>query len=754
MDIATSSLDRIIADRYQLVELLGEGGSGSTYRAMRLADGATVAIKILSLRHLNDWKQLELFEREANVLAQISHPQIPKYLEYFHVDTPDNRAFYIVQQLAPGKPLTAWVQAGWRGTEAQVRDIANQLLAILQYLHQQSPPLIHRDLKPHNIIRNDDGRIFLVDFGAVQNVYHNTLLKGCTVAGTFGYMAPEQFRGAAVPASDLYGLGATILYLLTHRSPADLPQERLKLSFRSHVNISAHFADWLELMLEPDTATRFSSADVALHAFQRQHRFRIQKGIGVGFPWKGVAVTAIILSICTPLVDRYRHTFITRLGLPAYDICNAIDSRGIESLHEYLDRGVSVNANVVVRERDGELAEKVDTGSLLHCAIQHERVEIVEYLLKHGADPHALNSDGLAPLHHAIKFNYATEHQDPQIVRQIVHLLLKYKADVNISSSLGRSPLMFAVETVNLQIFTDLLQHGAKIDVIDNQKSSLWHILSGNANFQRGDDYDIKLHAIADLLMAAKLDPNRRNDKGNTPLHEALENYNQVTISLLLDYRVKTDVKNAVGQTPLITAIEHQNFDIAKLLVLKGAGIDVPDSSGKTPLMVAIDRSGFEDSSSHFTHQNFTDRSGRSIDKNQPSPKIINLLIDPSSEGIKQSGANLKLTDRQGNTALHFLGNLGEVHSVTNGCLQNRSLAIYTLKLMMQHQVDTQIVNQNGDTALHVVASQDFFPLTEQMIHYGWNPHQKNRLGRDTWGLIKLATPRGLRCQNLGNKKW
>jgi serine/threonine protein kinase len=238
MDINNLSIDPIIADRYQLVELLGEGGSGSTYRAIRLADRATVAIKILSLRHLNDWKQLELFEREAKVLAQISHPQIPKYLEYFHVDTPDNRAFYIVQQLAPGRSLTDWVQSGWRGTESEVRDLASQLLEILQYLHHQSPPLIHRDLKPHNIIRNNDGRAFLVDFGAVQDVYHNTLLKGCTVAGTFGYMAPEQFRGAAVPAIDLYGLGATILYLLTHRSPADLPQERLKLSFRDRVNIS------------------------------------------------------------------------------------------------------------------------------------------------------------------------------------------------------------------------------------------------------------------------------------------------------------------------------------------------------------------------------------------------------------------------------------------------------------------------------------------------------------------------------------
>lgn len=101
-----------------------------------------------------------------------------------------------------------------------------------------------------------------MDFGSVQNVYHSTLLKGSTVVGTYGYMAPEQFRGAAVPASDLYGLGATVLYLLTHRSPAELPQERLKLSFRNHVNISRHFADWLEIMLESDVIDRFPSANV------------------------------------------------------------------------------------------------------------------------------------------------------------------------------------------------------------------------------------------------------------------------------------------------------------------------------------------------------------------------------------------------------------------------------------------------------------------------------------------------------------
>jgi hypothetical protein len=404
MEIANSS-GKIIADRYQLVELLGEGGSGSTYSAIQIEDGATVAIKILSLRHLNDWKQLELFDREAKVLSQLNHPQIPKYLEYFHIDTPDNRAFYIVQQLAPGKSLTAWVQSGWRGTEAEVRDIASQLLEILQYLHQQTPPLIHRDLKPHNIIRNDDGRVFLVDFGAVQDVYNNTLLKGSTVAGTYGYMAPEQFRGLAVPASDLYGLGATILYLLTHRSPADLPQERLKLSFRDRVNVSASFADWLETMLEPDTSERFPSADAALDALQKQHRFRIQRGNKIGFPWKGAAVTAIILTITAPLIYQYRYAFLRVVDLPSHDLCKVIQRSDLKSLQDHLSHGVSIDAKVVFFEEwNDDLYYTKLTGSLLHCAVYYNQARTVKYLLENGANPNVLSN---------LEFRFGTESSTP-----------------------------------------------------------------------------------------------------------------------------------------------------------------------------------------------------------------------------------------------------------------------------------------------------------------------------------------------------
>jgi serine/threonine protein kinase len=545
------AIDSIIDDRYQLVELLGEGGSGSTYRAMRLSDGATVAVKILSLRHLNDWKQLELFEREAKVLAQISHPQIPEYLEYFHIDTPDNRAFYIVQQLAPGRPLTDWVQSGWHATEAEVRDIASQLLEILQYLHHQSPPLIHRDLKPHNIIRNDDGRVFLVDFGAVQDVYHNTLLKGCTVAGTFGYMAPEQFRGAAVPASDLYGLGATILYLLTHRSPADLPQERLKLSFRAHVNISNHFADWLELMLEPDTADRFASADIALSALQKQSRFHTQNGKKVGFPWRGVAVTAVMAAMLVPLVHEYRYAFITKLGSPLYEVCQTIERKDRKSLRRHLDRGLDINANVAIKY-DGEYGNSIESGSLLHCAIEHGQIEIIKDLLDRGADINSLNSDGLSPIYHAVDSCCQTDDMKT-IGMRVVSLFLDKKADINIKGQDGRTLIRLAVEKLDSGLFAKLVKHGANPYILSKEKRiSLWHsLVIAMAYYGSSNVNDTEAQAIAKQLSALKLDVNKTDIDGDTPLHIAMQNDNQKAIDLLLKYGARDEIRNHQGQSPL-----------------------------------------------------------------------------------------------------------------------------------------------------------------------------------------------------------
>lgn len=266
----------IVGDRYRILEVLGQGGIGTTYKAEDLPTQQQVALKALSLRRITDWKVLELFEREARVLSYLQHPAIPRYLNYFQVDTPENRWFYLVQELAEGRSLATWVKEGWRIAEAEAKQLAIQVLEVLSYLHSLNPPVIHRDIKPQNILRQSDGQIFLVDFGSVQDTYRDTLTQGSTVVGTYGYMAPEQFRGKAVPATDLYGLGATLLFLLTHQSPADLPQRRLKIDIRACTQLSPAFANWLDQMLEPAMEDRFPSAKEALAALQEPLRHSVE----------------------------------------------------------------------------------------------------------------------------------------------------------------------------------------------------------------------------------------------------------------------------------------------------------------------------------------------------------------------------------------------------------------------------------------------------------------------------------------------
>ena len=261
---------KLINDRYFLLNKLGQGGSGVTYKALDRESDRQVAIKVLSLTGLDNWKKIELFEREAKILKQLNHPAIPQYIDYFQIETEKEIEFYLVRELAPDRSFADLIARGWLPEEKTVKDIAEKVLEILVYLQQLTPPVIHRDLKPQNIIyQPDTGKLFLVDFGAVRDTYHHTVM-GSTVVGTYGYMAPEQFRGGAVLvlSTDLYGLGCTLLFLLMGNSPAELPQKKLKTDFRKAVKIDRSFADWIDKLIEPDTRQRFLTAQDALLVLQ------------------------------------------------------------------------------------------------------------------------------------------------------------------------------------------------------------------------------------------------------------------------------------------------------------------------------------------------------------------------------------------------------------------------------------------------------------------------------------------------------
>jgi serine/threonine protein kinase len=141
------------------------------------------------------------------------------------------------------------------------------VLEILIYLHELSPPVLHRDIKPSNLIWGEDKHIYLVDFGAVQAQAAVTGVT-FTVVGTSGYAPLEQFWGRAVPASDLYALGGTLIHLLTGMTPADLPQKDSRIQFSDRVTVNPSLVSWIEKMTEIGLEKRFSKAREALAALK------------------------------------------------------------------------------------------------------------------------------------------------------------------------------------------------------------------------------------------------------------------------------------------------------------------------------------------------------------------------------------------------------------------------------------------------------------------------------------------------------
>jgi eukaryotic-like serine/threonine-protein kinase len=210
----------MLQERYRIVGTLGVGGFSSVYQARDMRFPAVTklcAVKEMVISTADpQLRQLTIksFEREASMLAMLNHPAIPDVSDYF---TEGNRS-YLVLELIRGKDLQDWLEENTEMvTQAQALDWALQLCEALSYLHTQKPqPIVFRDMKPSNVMLDQFNRIRLIDFGIAKNFEAGN--KG-TMIGTEGYSPPEQYRGEATPAGDVYALGATLHHLLTRQDP-------------------------------------------------------------------------------------------------------------------------------------------------------------------------------------------------------------------------------------------------------------------------------------------------------------------------------------------------------------------------------------------------------------------------------------------------------------------------------------------------------------------------------------------------------
>jgi serine/threonine protein kinase len=212
----------LLKDRYRTIEPIGQGGFGKTFLAVdedKPSHPRCVIKQFFPQAQGTNTvqKAAELFTQEAVRLDELGkNPQIPELLAYFSQDSQQ----YLVQEFIDGKNLAQELAGNGAFSEEQIRSLLNDLLPVLQFVHQHR--VIHRDIKPENIIRSRDGQLVLVDFGASKVATGTSLAQTGTAIGSAGYAAPEQNLGRAVFASDLYGLGITCIHLLTGMHPFDL----------------------------------------------------------------------------------------------------------------------------------------------------------------------------------------------------------------------------------------------------------------------------------------------------------------------------------------------------------------------------------------------------------------------------------------------------------------------------------------------------------------------------------------------------
>ncbi|HAN46799.1 MAG TPA: hypothetical protein DCQ32_09650 [Cyanobacteria bacterium UBA8156] len=278
----------VLRGRYRAVKVLGQGGFGKTFRAIdedRL--GATCVIKqflpqLTGTEAIN--KAVELFNQEAVRLYELGeHSQIPTLMAYF---TQDHRQ-YLVQEFIAGKTLLQELEGGGPFAEAKIWKVLTDILPVLQFVHERH--VIHRDVKPENIIRRQsDGLPVLIDFGVAKLLQSVTSPQvGGTTIGSPGYMAMELLtEGKVYPASDLYGLGTTVFHLLTGTSPhrvfikygfSWLPQWQKFL----RAPISDTLIYVMNKLLKEEVGDRYSSAEEVLRDIDRLHRTPLPQSVGV-----------------------------------------------------------------------------------------------------------------------------------------------------------------------------------------------------------------------------------------------------------------------------------------------------------------------------------------------------------------------------------------------------------------------------------------------------------------------------------------
>lgn len=239
--------------QYEIERLLATGGQSIVYLAKRKSDDALLVLKEMIIPVYGDEdtrrRELEDFEKEARFLKNLDHDHIVKLQEFF---VEDHRG-YLVLEYIDGQSLASLVEEKGALPEADVLKLAKEMCEILSFLHGMSPPVVHRDFTPDNLMLTKEGMLKLIDFNVAHEMKFTTT---ATVVGKHAYLPPEQFRGKPCPASDIYALGGTLFFLLTGQTPEPISSNSPILT---NSEVSAELDRIVARATEPEVKSRYQS---------------------------------------------------------------------------------------------------------------------------------------------------------------------------------------------------------------------------------------------------------------------------------------------------------------------------------------------------------------------------------------------------------------------------------------------------------------------------------------------------------------
>lgn len=473
----------LLENRYRIVRPVKTGGMGAVYKAEDTRLGTAVAIKKM-LPPDDPLYSEQRFREEAKLLSKLHHGGLPKVTDFFIEKDPytGEVTYYLVMTFIEGEDLQKMMddRGGAPFPAAEAEHFFTQILAILRYLHGQSPPVIYRDLKPSNVMVNR-GAVYLVDFGIAREFDPS---RGKTIIGTSGYMAPEQWRGSAEPRSDLYSLGALMHYLLTGRDPAETNLQPFRFDDASSLNPSVphHLSRVVMSLLEFDPDMRPSSAQVALQLLKAgrhgagsapgrdgapddrrrgrrsgQQKAGAHSSQGPGAPSGQSSATPSDAK--QPLQTPGSPS--DGAAAPNSELFRAIEDRDIRKAVGLAMQGIGISG------RDGR------GRTALHKAAFAGLHEVVEILLQQGADVDARDGDNNTPLHSASQEGHTA----------IAELLIRSGADVNARVISGWTPLHLAASNGHISIVRLLLENRADMEArnLSGKTALFWATRKGHA---------------------------------------------------------------------------------------------------------------------------------------------------------------------------------------------------------------------------------------------------------------------------------